>query len=216
MVSLGTVALLVVGFDAQGWLPPDVGQQLDDLRGHGIIRVLDVLYVSKDEDGTFRVREGDHGLGVCSIPAESTLRQMLDGEDSGVLPAASLDLHSAGEVGLDLVAVEGLAHLISPGTSALLMLVESTWATELLDTVVTAGGFPIVFGCLEPETTIFVAPALASAADSVSAAERAETARGQRDARRAGQWPDAVDRGRRDFRARRRARDPHQRRCRRN
>ena len=178
MVSLGSVDLLVFGFDFDVVLPLGVRRQLDALRGRGIIRVLDVLYISNDDQGIFRVEQPREDLGAFSMSAESVLWRLLVEDDSELVPAVSLDGHRAGDVGLDLTAVEGLAQSIEPGTSALLMLVETLWESDLLDAVLTSDGFPIVFGRLEPETMLVIGPDLVSAARAARVAERVAAARG--------------------------------------
>jgi uncharacterized membrane protein len=178
VVSLGSVDLLVFGFDFEVPLPRGVRDQLDCLRGRGIIRILDVLYISNDDQGIFRVGQPSEDLGAPSTSAQSVLWRLLAEDDSEQLPAGSLDAHRAGDVGLDLTAVEGLAHSIEPGTSALLMLVETLWERDVLDAVLTADGFPIVFGRLEPETMLVIGADLGSAARVARVAERVSADRG--------------------------------------
>jgi hypothetical protein len=60
----------------------------------------------------------------------------------------------------------------------LLILVETRWATDLLEVVITSGGFPIVSGCLEPETMLVVGPQLATAAEAGETAEVLAAAQG--------------------------------------
>ena len=94
------------------------------------------------------------------------------------LPTESLELQSAREVGLDLDAVEGLGRLIEPGTCALLVLVELRWASDLLAAVLGSDGFPVISGCLEPETMLVIGLKLAAAVRSVAADERTTALRG--------------------------------------
>jgi uncharacterized membrane protein len=177
MAVIGTVHLLAFGFDSQGSLPPGVVDCLHRLHGRGIIRLLDMLIVSKDERGILGLANTG-GTNVVGIDAKgSTLWQLLDGSAFESVPTAVLELHSASEVGLDLEAVEGLAYRIEPDTTALLMLVETRWATVLLDEVAGSGGFPIVFGCLEPETMLVLGPQLAAAAETSVAEETVAAAR---------------------------------------
>lgn len=180
MSVVGPVAVIVCGFDAQGPLPPEFLQQLTRLRGRGIIRILDVLVVSKDARGAFRAGGGME-LDAASGLDGSTLWPLLVFDDVGSdepPPHAPPAHYPSWEVGLDLDAVEGLAHLIESDTSALLMLVEHKWTTDLLDAVRMSGGFPIVEGCLERETMLVIGPGLASAVAAADAAEHASATRG--------------------------------------
>jgi hypothetical protein len=178
VVAVGTVHLLAFGFESQGRLPRDAMSRLQRFQERGAIRLLDALYVSRDEHGVLGREHDVEDLGFSSAPSGTTLWQLLEGNDGDTPPPASVELHTSGEVGLDLVAVESLAYQIEPGTSALLILAEAQWATELLDAVLAAGGFPIVFGCLQPETMLVVGPQLATAAEAVVAAETQTTAHG--------------------------------------
>lgn len=178
MAVVGTVHLLAFGFDSQDSLPPSVLARLHCLHGHGIIRLIDVLVVSRDARGILRLANDGADLDVSSASPRSILWQVLDGPGSETAPPEPLELHSSAEVGLDLAAVEGLAYRIETGTDALLILVETRWATSLLDEVTDAGGFPIVFGCLEPETMLVVGEPLAAAANALSARDDGAVARG--------------------------------------
>jgi uncharacterized membrane protein len=176
MAVVGTVNLLVFGFDSQRFLSPDVVDRIRRLGRHGVIRLLEVLYVSKDMGGKLSL---DHqGADLDANSPASTLWQLLDGNDFETPQVAALELHSCCEVGLDLTAAESLASRIEPGSSALLVLVETRWATDLLDDVITSGGFPIVFGCLEPETMLIIGPQLAATAEARTATELTAAAHG--------------------------------------
>ena len=173
--------MLAFGFDTQNLLSPDLAQHLAELRGRGILRILDVLYVSKDSHGTFRADRGPADLNVVSDGATgSTLWHLLVGgsPESGLVTDPLLGRLTSWEVGLDLDWIERLALLIEPGTSALLMLVQAKWATDLVAAVLQSGGVPIVFGCLERETMLVVGPDLAASSVATRAAERAAAMRG--------------------------------------
>ena len=178
MATVGPLDLLVFGFDAPRLLAPEVKRQLNLLRRHDLLRVLDVLYVSKDEQGVFSVGQEGDDLNPRAALAESALWELFDGDDPEHLPTEPLELQSAREVGLDLDAVESLGRLIEPGTCALLVLVELRWASDLLAAVLGSDGFPVISGCLEPETMLVIGPKLAAAVRSVDADERTTALRG--------------------------------------
>jgi len=56
--------------------------------------------------------------------------------------------------------------------------VEPSWANDLVETVFAAGGLPIAYGCLEPETMLIVGPHVASAALDARASERTAAVHG--------------------------------------
>jgi len=178
VTAAGPFDLLVFGFDALRVLAPEIKRQLNLLRRHDLLRVLDVLYVTKDEQGVVRVGHEADDLNPRAALAESALWDLFDADDPGQLPNDSLELHSAREIGLDLDAVEGLERVVEPGTCALLVLVELRWASDLLAAVLDSDGFPVVSGRLEPETMLVIGLKLAAAARSVFADERTIALRG--------------------------------------
>jgi len=178
VTAAGPFDLLVFGFDAPRVLAPEVKRQLNLLRRHDLLRVLDVLYVSRNEQGGFSVGQEADDLNPGAALAESALWDLFDGDDPGEPPTDSLELQSAGEVGLDLDAVEGLERLVEPGTCALLVLVELRWASDLLAAVLGSDGLPVLSGRLEPETMLVIGLKIAAAARSVSAGERTTALRG--------------------------------------
>jgi uncharacterized membrane protein len=178
MAVVGSLQIFATGFDTQDAPPTELVQRLQRLCASCQIRLLDALLVVRDDRGVLSANEDSVGLEVTSTPPGATLRQLFDGPDVEVAPTTVLELRSSAEVGLDLTAVESFADRIAPGTSALLLLVEQEWATELLDVVLASGGFPLVFGCLEPETMLIIGPQVAEAARVAEARDLAAAAKG--------------------------------------
>jgi uncharacterized membrane protein len=178
VTAVGPLDLLVFGFDAPLLLAPEVTRQLNLLRRHDLLRVLDVIYVSKDEQGVFRVGHEADDPNPRARLADSALWDLFGGDDLGRLSTEPLALRSAREVGLDLDAVEGLERLIEPGTCALLVLVELIWAADLLAAVLGSEGFPVISGRLEPETMLVIGLKLAATVRSISADEGTIALRG--------------------------------------
>ena len=55
---------------------------------------------------------------------------------------------------------------------------ELRWASDLLAAVLGSDGFPVISGCLEPETMLVIGPKLAAAVRSGAADERTTALRG--------------------------------------
>jgi hypothetical protein len=112
----GPVEFYLVGHE--GDRPdPGVVAALGDLVDRGIIRLLDVVLVSKSDDGEVTVVEIDD-----------------DGEQFGF---ADADLGATGIAGEEDVAE--FAELVPPGTSAALIAVELTYGRELAGRLAAAG-----------------------------------------------------------------------------
>lgn len=107
----GPVELYLVGFEGER---PDAGTvaALAELLEGGLIRLLDLVVISKDADGDVTVTE-------------------IEDDDF------PLDLHEIGIVGDEDVAE--LAELVPPGGSAVLAALELAYARRLAESIVASG-----------------------------------------------------------------------------
>jgi uncharacterized protein DUF6325 len=109
-MPIGPVEYIVVGFPGNKF-KGEIAPQLAKLVDSGTIRVLDLVFVGKDADGTVVAFEFD---------------QLAELE-----PFAAID----GEVG-GLVTTEDIEHaasLLEPNSSAALLIWEDTWATPFVE-----------------------------------------------------------------------------------
>jgi hypothetical protein len=118
------VQVLVVGFDAPTF-SGEVLAELTRLREAGVVRLLDVLLVARDEDGSFHTLPPPAGADA----------------DVGRLAA---DVLGAPEGGGTPETVEGdswsLADVVPPGSTGAVALIEHTWAAPLVASIRGAGG----------------------------------------------------------------------------
>ena len=117
-LEFGPVEFVLAAFSGD---EPDPGviEAITELVEAGTVRIIDLLHVSKGEDGVIRFAEIDEaGIEIGEI-----------------------DLAAAG-----LAAEEDVEHLgggLPAGTSALLLVVELLWAKHLASRVAQAGGFVV-------------------------------------------------------------------------
>jgi Family of unknown function (DUF6325) len=90
-----------------------------DLVERGIIRVLDLAFMTKAEDGTVA------GIELAEVADEVAELKVFEGASSGLL--GDEDLSEAGEA-------------LDPGTSAALLVYENTWAAPLATALRRSGG----------------------------------------------------------------------------
>lgn len=164
----GPLQVIAVSFDPTGGIQERVLAEVDRLEGRGVLRVLDVLLVSKNDDGTIQrvVISDDEDLGALladAIPhADTGLVELRGGNGGpGFYPADAW----------------ALAESIPPGTAAAFLLVEHSWAQPLVDAVAESGGVLLGEGFLSPAAGSLVAAqvaALDDAADAIAAAQIAE------------------------------------------
>jgi len=93
----------------------EVAPHLIDLVDRGLIRVLDLIFLAKDEDGTIR------GIEV----GEAADLAVFEGASSGLI--GDDDIEEAGGV-------------MEPGTAAALLVFENSWAAPFATAVRRSGG----------------------------------------------------------------------------
>ena len=130
MSEIGPVEYLIVAFPGNKFRG-EIAPALADLVEAGTIRLMDIAFVGKDEDGNSvafeladidpDVREGLENLGV---------------ESSGLFSEEDL---------------EAAAEELEPNTSAALLVWEDVWAREVADAMRAAGGVLFDFGRLPHE-----------------------------------------------------------------
>jgi uncharacterized membrane protein len=118
-MSLGPIELLVVKFPGNQF-KGEIAPALADLVESGTIRIIDLLFAIKDEEGTLAVLElnelGDETLAVFK-PEPSDLSDTLTEEDGKALGG-------------------GLEN----NSSAAILLFENVWATKFADALRNANG----------------------------------------------------------------------------
>jgi DNA-binding NarL/FixJ family response regulator len=144
--------------------------EVDRIEGRGVLRVLDVVFLAKGQDGTVEGLEvgdnEDFGSMLASIaPSESQNA----GRSVAVNGAAS------GPAGSGMAAVQALANSVEPGTGVAFVLVEHLWAGPLVDAVYAAGGALVSDDFLAGDASAAVAAEVAAVeeASAVTAAAQA-------------------------------------------
>jgi hypothetical protein len=118
--EMGPVDVVVIGFPAGAPMTGEAVPLVLDLVDRGIIRVLDALVVFKEEDGTFSGFEAT-GLEARGL---GELREF-EGASSGLL--GDEDARTA-------------ADALEPGTAAVLLVYENSWAAPFAAAVRRNGG----------------------------------------------------------------------------
>ena len=118
--ELGPIDIIVIGYPADAPMTGEAAPLLLDLVDRGIIRVLDVLFVRENEDGTFS------GFEAKDLDSDSVGDlTIFEGASSGLL--GEEDVASAAEA-------------IEPGTAAVIIVYENRWAAPFAAAVRRNGG----------------------------------------------------------------------------
>ncbi len=134
----GPVQVLVVGFDHPSF-SGEVLAELARLREAGVVRLVDVLLVSRGDDGTFETLPPPPGADAGLGQVAAGLLGVTDETDE----TGGSDQAEAGSW--------SLADAVEPGGAAAVALVEHLWAGPLVDAVQAAGGQTLAEGWLSAD-----------------------------------------------------------------
>jgi DNA-binding NarL/FixJ family response regulator len=164
----GPLQVIAVSFGPDAEFRGRVLAEVDRLQGRGMLRLLDLLIVAKNHDGTIdRLSIGDD-------------------EDFGELLASILPIDAAGPLGppggdgswgFDRTDAWALTESLLPDTALAFLLLEHRWAQPLFDAIAGTGGRFISEGFLTAETGLVIeaeVAAMEEAARVIAAAHAAE------------------------------------------
>ena len=151
--------------DAEGRLLAEV----DRIKGRGVLRVLDMVFVAKGRDGTVEALavgdDEDFGSllgGIAPFGAENGGRRAVGNGAAGE-PAGS--------------GVDALVNSVEPGNAVAFLLVEHLWAGPLVDAVSAAGGALISDDFLAGDISLAIGAEVAAVEEAsavIAAAQAAE------------------------------------------
>ena len=176
--SFGPLQIVIVGFETTERLRGEAARELIDLRGRGLIQVLDARFFHRAPD--HNLTEVDLGPLLADRPAglAHPVARLLGvngaGGNGGVRPQEAF----ARTAGFALEDLRRLTDEIGPGDHAVAILIEHRWAARLREAMREAGGRLIGQGFLTPELTMVVGAEIQARADAEAAIELAEAARG--------------------------------------
>jgi uncharacterized membrane protein len=111
----------------------EVAPHLVDLVDRGLIRILDLVFIAKDEDGNVA------GIELADLGGEVPELAIFEGASSGLL--GDEDVEQAGDV-------------LQPGTSAALLVFENSWAAPFVGAVRRSGGELVTSGRIPVEEVL--------------------------------------------------------------
>jgi hypothetical protein len=116
-MTVGPIEYIVVGFPGNKFTG-EIAPELIALVKSGTVRVLDLIFIGKDDDGSVLAFEIDELTGADAF-------NELEGEFGGLIGPAD---------------IEFVASKLAPGNSAALLLWEDVWATPFAEAVRNSGG----------------------------------------------------------------------------
>jgi uncharacterized membrane protein len=177
---IGPIQLIVIGFESNERFRGNIMRELNKVRVKGLIRLLDLLFVLKDQQGNISAFQETDLSQEEEAEYGALINQMIGltpaVHPAGAMnPALSLADH---EYGLTAEDVQHVADQIEPGTSAALLLIEHTWAANLKTSVRQAGGRMVAQGFLTPEVLLMVGKELEMMVEAAATIEIAQAVKG--------------------------------------
>jgi len=165
----GPLQVIAASFRAAADFEGRVLAEVGRLQGRGVLRLVDLLFVTKNEDGQIRrLMVGDDDFGAL-------LSRILPlGGADPVEPAAG-----EGSPGFDPSDAQALAESMPPGTALAFLLIEHGWAQPLFDAIAETGGVLLGEDFLTAEAELLAGAEVAAVEEAaeVIAAEQAAEAR---------------------------------------
>jgi uncharacterized membrane protein len=164
VMPYGPIQMLVLEFDRtqfEGEIMPELRRLRDD----GMVRLIDLLFVTKQENGEIELMQRsdlttDEAIEFgAMIGALVGLGMESEDDAASALVAGAME----GEDGhiIDETEVWYLADAIPAGSSAAVALIEHRWAIPLRDKIVNAGGIALADEWLHPADLMAVGAAAA-------------------------------------------------------
>jgi uncharacterized membrane protein len=150
---MGPVQILVVGFDEDAQFKGEALAELERLSEADIVRVIDLLVVDKNDDGSVEKVEisDEHELTKLGALAGALIGFGAAGEEGAEVGAeAGAGLGDEGTV-FDDAEVWYLADAIPAGSTAAICLLEHRWAIPLRNAIAGAGGVALADKWLHPQ-----------------------------------------------------------------
>ncbi len=140
----------------------------------GAIRLIDLQFVGKDEDGKLTSMEMSGLSGEETIEFGAVIGGLIGAGAGGAEGAATGSLEGAlvaaeHTYGLSAEDLFAAADRIKPGAAAALLMIEHTWAIEFGTAVRESGGKMAAQGFLTPETLFLVGAELEAQVEAVEA-----------------------------------------------
>ena len=158
-MAMGPIQILVIGYGEDAEFTGAALDELKRLREQDLVRVVDLLLVVKNADGS-----------VDKVEISDAAEQA----DLGAVAGALIGFGAAGEEGAEVGALIGaetaleegsafdeedvwfIADAIPAGSAAAIAVLEHRWAIPLRDAIRSTGGVPLADEWLHPEDLLAV------------------------------------------------------------
>ena len=182
-MALGPVQILVVGFGPETEFRGDVLDELDRLSDRGLIRVLDLGFARRTEDGEIVILQASGMTAEQAARMGQSVKRLLGAaarEDmlTEAVQLSQPSLLAEVQGGIASADLEAMVDELNPGESVAILMFEHTWAVRFREILRLNGGVPIMQGFITPELTLAIGAELEAISEAAEAVEIAEAIKG--------------------------------------
>jgi uncharacterized membrane protein len=170
-MTVGPVQVIVFGFERTDQFRGEVLGELANLRGRGLLRLIDLFLAVKDLNGKIVAAEvndltKDESVEfgkvigkLLGISGESALEMTADVAENMLTAAFK-------SVGLNYQGLQNMVNNLEPGKAFGILMFEHTWAIPLRDAIRRAGGVPLTQGFITQEALVLIGEELQAIAEA--------------------------------------------------
>jgi uncharacterized membrane protein len=178
-MTVGPVQVIIFGFDRTDQFHGQVLEELANLRGRGLIRLVDLFLAVKESSGDVTAVELNDLSADETVEFGRVIGKLLglSEPDTGMTTADAIELTLAAAshtIGLDYQGIRSVVEALPPGKAFGVMMFEHTWAIPLRDAIRRAGGVPLAQGFITPEALVMVGEELRAIAEAEQTIEVAQ------------------------------------------
>lgn len=180
---IGPIQMLVVGFGPDVEYRGAILDELDNLTSRGLIRVIDLQFVMKTEEGDLLAMESSDLTDADAMEFGAIISSLIgmgqnsmNGIEAGAVAETPTALDRA--YGMTVRDIVEIAVDLEPGTAVGMLLFEHVWAAKLKHAIRSTGGVPIAQGFLTREALFMVGKEVQAIVEAEATIEIAEAVKG--------------------------------------
>ncbi len=174
-MHIGPLQLAAIAFENPTF-KGEILAELDAVRGRGVIRLIDLLFIYREASGEVTVMT-DTDVEAADLADYGDVLSTLLG--LGESSAADMNGTSVDDgYGLSLEEIRGVVEQMPPDTALALVLFEHRWAGGLAESIREAGGHLLAQGILTREAVLVVGSELAAIAEAEAVIATTEAIKG--------------------------------------
>ncbi|MDM8533027.1 hypothetical protein QUF63_17840 [Anaerolineales bacterium HSG25] len=177
-MQIGPIQILVIGFESNDKFTGEIMRELELIRGRSVIRVLDLLFVMKDEVGNITTYQNNDLNDEEELEIGVVISRMMGLKESSQAEHGLEEALLAANYGITQADIVDLSNQIEPGSSAGVLMIEHTWALGLKDAIINAGGRMLSQGFLTRDAMMMIGAELQATAEAETSIEMAEAVKG--------------------------------------